>query len=41
MMLEVKDLSLAFGGLKAVDNFHLEIEKGDLYGSHDGVSLAQ
>jgi len=32
MMLEVKDLSLAFGGLKAVDNFHLEIEKGDLYG---------
>ena len=31
-MLEVKDLSIAFGGLKAVDDFHMTIEKGQLYG---------
>ena len=29
-LLEVKNLS--FGGLKAVDNFHINIEKGQLYG---------
>lgn len=26
-LLEVKNLSISFGGLKAVDNFHVEIEK--------------
>lgn len=31
-LLEVKNLSIAFGGLKAVDNFHISIEKGQLYG---------
>ena len=31
-MLEVKNLSIAFGGLKAVDDFHMTIEKGKLYG---------
>lgn len=31
-LLEVKGLSISFGGLKAVDNFHLNIEKGCLYG---------
>ena len=31
-LLEVKNLSLSFGGLKAVDNFHINIEKGQLYG---------
>ncbi|MCI8512061.1 MAG: ABC transporter ATP-binding protein [Lachnospiraceae bacterium] len=31
-MLEVKGLSIAFGGLKAVDNFNITIEKGQLYG---------
>ena len=31
-LLEVKNLSISFGGLKAVDNFHVEIEKGPLYG---------
>lgn len=31
-MLEVKNLSISFGGLKAVNNFHLTIEKGQLYG---------
>lgn len=31
-LLEVKNLSISFGGLKAVDNFHIEIEKGQLYG---------
>lgn len=32
MMLEAKNLSIAFGGLKAVDGFNLQIEKGQLYG---------
>ena len=27
-----KNLSIAFGGLKAVDDFHMTIEKGQLYG---------
>lgn len=31
-ILEVKDLSIQFGGLKAVDNFNMTIEKGQLYG---------
>lgn len=31
-LLEVKDLSIAFGGLKAVDRFNITIEKGELYG---------
>ena len=31
-LLEVKNLSISFGGLKAVDNFHIDIEKGQLYG---------
>ena len=32
-MLEVKNLSISFGGLKAVDDFNITIEKGQLYGS--------
>ncbi len=31
-LLEVKNLSISFGGLRAVDNFNLQIEKGELYG---------
>ena len=31
-LLEVKNLSISFGGLKAVNNFHINIEKGQLYG---------
>lgn len=31
-MLEIKNLGISFGGLKAVDNFHIQIEKGQLYG---------
>lgn len=31
-MLEVKSLGITFGGLKAVDGFHVSIEKGQLYG---------
>lgn len=31
-MLEVKNLGISFGGLRAVDNFNLKIEKGCLYG---------
>lgn len=31
-LLEVKDLSIQFGGLKAVDSFYLTIEKNQLYG---------
>ena len=31
-MLEVKNLSISFGGLRAVDSFDLTIEKGQLYG---------
>lgn len=31
-LLEIKDLGISFGGLRAVDNFSLEIEKGALYG---------
>lgn len=31
-MLEVKNISISFGGLKAVDDFNITIEKGQLYG---------
>ena len=31
-LLEVKNLSISFGGLKAVDDFSVSIEKGQLYG---------
>ena len=31
-MLDVKNLSISFGGLKAVDDFRITIEKGQLYG---------
>lgn len=31
-LLDVKNLSIQFGGLLAVDDFNLTIEKGDLYG---------
>lgn len=31
-LLEVKNLGISFGGLKAVNEFHVEIEKGCLYG---------
>ncbi len=31
-VLEVKDLSIQFGGLRAVDNFNMTIKKGQLYG---------
>ncbi len=31
-MLEVSHLSIAFGGLRAVDNFNVSIEPGQLYG---------
>lgn len=31
-LLEVKNLGITFGGLKAVDNFNLNLEKGALYG---------
>ncbi|MGN0556167.1 MAG: ABC transporter ATP-binding protein [Candidatus Fimenecus sp.] len=31
-LLEVKNLGIQFGGLRAVDEFNLEIEKGTLYG---------
>ena len=31
-LLEVQNLGISFGGLRAVDDFNLEIEKGQLYG---------
>lgn len=31
-MLEVQGLGISFGGLRAVDNFNIKIEKGQLYG---------
>lgn len=31
-LLEIKNLSISFGGLRAVDSFHISIEKGQLYG---------
>lgn len=31
-MLEVQSLGISFGGLRAVDDFHVTIEKGQLYG---------
>lgn len=38
-MLEVNNLSIQFGGLHAVDNFQLKIEKGELYGIGPNLSL--
>lgn len=32
VLLSVKNLGIQFGGLRAVDEFNLEIEKGELYG---------
>ena len=31
-LLEVKNLGISFGGLRAVDDFNVAIEKGQLYG---------
>ena len=31
-LLDVKDLSISFGGLHAVDDFNISIKKGQLYG---------
>lgn len=31
-LLEVKNLGISFGGLRAVDNFNVTIQKGQLYG---------
>ncbi len=31
-LLDVKNLTISFGGLRAVDDFHLSIKKGQLYG---------
>lgn len=31
-MLDVNHLNISFGGLHAVDDFHVSIEKGQLYG---------
>lgn len=31
-LLEVKNLGISFGGLRAVDSFHVSIEQGRLYG---------
>lgn len=31
-LLEVKNLGISFGGLRAVDDFNLSIEQGELYG---------
>ena len=30
-LLEVNHLNISFGGLHAVDDFHVSIEKGQLY----------
>ena len=31
-MLEVKNIGISFGGLKAVDNFSLELQENELSG---------
>ncbi|MDE8719120.1 ATP-binding cassette domain-containing protein, partial [[Eubacterium] siraeum] len=31
-LLEVKNLGISFGGLRAVDEFNVSIVKGELYG---------
>ena len=31
-LLEVTNLGISFGGLKAVDGFNISIEQGELYG---------
>ena len=40
-LLDVKNLGISFGGLRAVDKFELKIEKGQLYGliNHKGRAL--
>ena len=37
-LLDVKDLSISFGGLHAVDDFNISIKKGQLYGLIGPVS---
>lgn len=32
VLLDVNNLGISFGGLRAVDSFHIQIEKGQLYG---------
>ena len=32
ILLELKNLSIAFGGLKAVSELNMKIKKGELYG---------
>ena len=41
-LLEVKNLSIMFGGLCAVDDFNLSVEKGevDLSGNIDSVAYS-
>ncbi|MBP5746610.1 MAG: ATP-binding cassette domain-containing protein, partial [Lachnospiraceae bacterium] len=31
-LLDVNNLGISFGGLRAVDNFEVHIQKGELYG---------
>ncbi len=31
-LLDVNNLGISFGGLRAVDSFHIQIEQGQLYG---------
>ena len=31
-LLEAKNLGMSFGGLRSVDDFNINIEKGSLYG---------
>jgi branched-chain amino acid transport system ATP-binding protein len=38
-ILEVKDLGINFGGLRAVDQFNLEIKAHQLAGSTDYLDL--
>ena len=39
-LLEVKNLGISFGGLRAVDGFHISIEKGQLYGLFCDLNLS-
>lgn len=32
VLLEIKNLGISFGGLRAVDDFELSVKKGQLYG---------
>ena len=38
-LLEAKNLGISFGGLRAVDDFNIKIEKGSLYGSVPTVQV--